>query len=173
MFPQEFSTMTIKTVADVMTRTLVTVAPDCTVPQLEKVLTDHRIGAVPVLDHGKLGGIVSRADVMRRICVERSVAEVVSAADIDFSGFDQNPSAAVEFTEIAELLGCRIDHLTAADVMSTEIRSVTPDAPLAAAAKLMIAHRLHHVLVLEGDALVGLLSSFDIVRHVADGGDTG
>ena len=160
--------MTSTTVADVMTRTLVTITPDCSIPQLEKVLTEHEIGAVPVLDRGKLGGIVSRADVVRRICVERSVAEIVSESDIDLSGFNQNPSAAAEFTEIAELLGCRIDHLTAADVMDTEIRSVAPDAPVAVAARLMVEHRLHHVLVLQDDSLVGLVSSFDIVRHVAE-----
>ena len=51
-FLQEFNTMTSTTVADVMTRTLVTITPDCTIPQLEKVLTDHEIGAVPVLDRG-------------------------------------------------------------------------------------------------------------------------
>ncbi len=165
--------MTSKTVADVMTRTLVTIAPDCTIPQLEKVLTEHRIGAVPVLDRGKLSGIVSRVDVVRRICVERSVAEVVSEADIDLSGFDQNPSDAAEFTEIAEQLGCRIDHLTAADVMTTEVRCVAPDAPLAVAAQVMVAHRVHHVLVQQDGALVGLLSSFDIVRHVAAGAESG
>lgn len=164
--------MTSTTVADVMTRTVVTITPDCSIPQLEKVLTEHRIGAVPVLDHGKLGGIVSRVDVVRRICVERSVAEVVSDADIDVSGFDQNPSDAAEFTEIAEQLGCRIDHLTAADVMTTEVHCVAPDAPLATAAQLMVAHRVHHVLVVREGALVGLLSSFDIVRHVAEGADT-
>ena len=164
--------MTITTVAEVMTRTLVTITPDCSIPQLEKVLAEHEIGAVPVLDRGKLAGIVSRADVVRRICVERSVAEVVSEADIDLSGFNQKPSAAAEFTEIAEQLGCRIDHLTAADVMSTELRSVAPDAPLAVAAQLMVGHRMHHVLVLQEDTLVGLVSSFDIVRHVAESDGT-
>lgn len=161
--------MTSKTVADVMTRTLVTIAPDCTVPQLEKLLTEHRIGAVPVLEGGKLSGIVSRVDIVRRICVERSVAELVSVADVDLSGFDQNPTAAAEFTEIAEQLGCRIDHLTAADVMTAAIQSIAPEASLADAARLMVEHRLHHVLVLQQGALVGLLSSFDIVRDVAEG----
>jgi len=156
------------TVARRMTPAPVTVASDCPVPQLEKLFVEHSIGALPIVDNGSLKGIVSRSDVMRRICVERSVAEVVSVANWDLSGFDENPSESAKFSEIAERLGCRIDHLIAADVIGETPREIASDEPLTAAARMMSDHRIHHLLVVDRGALVGVISSFDIVRHVAE-----
>jgi CBS domain-containing protein len=53
--------------ADVMTRDVVTVSPDDVVQDVAKLLLKHRISGVPVVDKlGKLVGIVSEGDLMRR-----------------------------------------------------------------------------------------------------------
>jgi CBS domain-containing protein len=51
---------------DVMTTDVVTVGPDATVSEIAALLIQRRISAVPVLDGGKLIGIVSEGDLMRR-----------------------------------------------------------------------------------------------------------
>jgi CBS domain-containing protein len=43
------------------------VAPDTSVPELADVLASHHIKRLPVVENGKLIGIVSRADVVRAI----------------------------------------------------------------------------------------------------------
>jgi len=43
--------------------------------------------------------------------------------------------------------------------------SVTPDTPISEVAKLMLGKRIHHVLVVEGSTLRGLVSTFDFMRH--------
>ncbi|MGH7918160.1 MAG: CBS domain-containing protein, partial [Candidatus Binataceae bacterium] len=58
--------MAIK-VSDVLARKgrgVVTVAPHQTVAALAVILTDNRIGAVPVIDAGRLAGIISERDVI-------------------------------------------------------------------------------------------------------------
>jgi CBS domain-containing protein len=53
-------------VGDVMAKDVISVLPDVCVPDVAKVLAEHQIKRVPVIDDaGKLVGIVSRADVVR------------------------------------------------------------------------------------------------------------
>lgn len=58
---------------------------------------------------------------------------------------------------------------TVGEVMSRRVFAVDPEESVRAAARLMAALQIHRVLVLEQGKLVGLLSSMDLVRAVADG----
>ncbi len=54
-------------VSDVMTRRLVTVSPDATLAEAAELMARHRIRRVPVIEHGRLAGIVARADLLRAL----------------------------------------------------------------------------------------------------------
>jgi CBS domain-containing protein len=60
-------------VRDVMTQSVVSVSPDASLNDIVNVLERHRIKRVPVLDNGKLVGIVSRANLLQALA---SAAEV-------------------------------------------------------------------------------------------------
>ena len=47
--------------------------------------------------------------------------------------------------------------------MTESLVSVAPDAPIAEVARLMRQNRVHRVLVIDGDALQGIVSTFDVV----------
>lgn len=52
------------TAGDVMTRTVVTVARSCTIGEAARLMTEKRIGRLPVTESGRLIGIVSRSDIL-------------------------------------------------------------------------------------------------------------
>jgi CBS domain-containing protein len=52
---------------DLMVTSVLIAAPDTTVPELADILANHHIKRVPIVENGKLVGIVSRADVVRAI----------------------------------------------------------------------------------------------------------
>jgi len=54
-----------KTVAEVMKKRVVSVSPDTSVDEIAEILVKKKIKRVPVIDAGKLVGIVSRIDVLR------------------------------------------------------------------------------------------------------------
>ncbi len=54
-------------VRDVMTRPVIGVRPSASLKQIAKLLQGRRIKRVPVLDAGRLVGIVSRADLVRQL----------------------------------------------------------------------------------------------------------
>jgi CBS domain-containing protein len=49
-------------------------------------------------------------------------------------------------------------------VMTTPVHTLTPDSEVATAAALMRTHRHHHLVVLEGKKIVGMVSSLDLLE---------
>ncbi len=54
------------------------------------------------------------------------------------------------------------------EVMTPKVYTVARDSDVRLAARLMRNRRLHHLLVVEGGKLVGMLSSFDLLRVVEE-----
>jgi CBS domain-containing protein len=54
-------------VADIMSRELITVAEDTPVGEIASLLTERKIKRVPVVHNGKIVGIVSRADIVHAV----------------------------------------------------------------------------------------------------------
>jgi CBS domain-containing protein len=54
-------------VADIMTKEVVTANPDTSIEDLARLMTENNINRVPILEKGKLVGIVSRIDILRNI----------------------------------------------------------------------------------------------------------
>lgn len=65
---------------------VVTVGPSATVTELITALTDHNIGALPVVDGGHLVGIVSERDVVRRLHANGPSALSATVADLMTTG---------------------------------------------------------------------------------------
>lgn len=54
------------------------------------------------------------------------------------------------------------------EVMSDAVEVVAPDVSLVAAGRTMRANRIHHLVVMDGDDVVGVVSSFDLLEGLAD-----
>jgi len=64
-FEQELKRMTAQTVGDIYTEEVVTIEPDTKVREIADIMCDKKIHSLPVVDQGKLVGIVSRIDLIR------------------------------------------------------------------------------------------------------------
>jgi acetoin utilization protein AcuB len=53
-------------VADIMQKDVVTVAPATPIQDAARLMLDHRIGGLPVVDGGKLVGVITETDIFRR-----------------------------------------------------------------------------------------------------------
>jgi CBS domain-containing protein len=68
-------------VSDIMTRNVITAAPDTPVAEIAELLESNRIKRVPIVEDGKLVGIVSRANLVRALTGSPKPAEGVKAKD--------------------------------------------------------------------------------------------
>jgi acetoin utilization protein AcuB len=60
--------LTKLTVGQVMTRSVITIGPDRPARDGAQLMLDHKIGALPVLDGGRLVGIITETDIVRAFC---------------------------------------------------------------------------------------------------------
>jgi acetoin utilization protein AcuB len=84
----------------VMARSVITVAPDMLLDQAANLLVKHKVGGLPVMDGGKLVGIITAIDMLRAFGEVLGTAEEgVSRIDLAFSG------NSFDLATIAELVG--------------------------------------------------------------------
>ena len=55
------------TVDKIMTRDVVTVSPDATIRDAANLMLKHEVGALPVMENGKLVGIITESDIFRLV----------------------------------------------------------------------------------------------------------
>lgn len=140
---------------DVMTRQVVTVAPETAVPEVARILLERRISAVPVVDgDGRMVGIVSEGDLLRR-------PEVGGPRHRSW-WLQLLSGAASNASEYVKAHGGQ-----ASDVMTREVVTVTEETPVGDIARLLEERRIKRVPVVRRGALVGIVSRADLLRGLA------
>jgi CBS domain-containing protein len=145
-----------KTVADVMSRDLITVKPQTPIKEAIQILAERNISGLPVVDDaGKLVGVLSETDLLWQ---ETGVEPPLYIMFLDSVIYLENPARHDQ--ELHKALG-----QTVGEVMSTNPVTVKPDQPLRKAAKLMQEKSIRRLAVTdEEDKVIGILTTGDIVR---------
>ena len=141
--------------ADIMTRKVVSVAPDTLVHVVAETMIEHHISGVPVVDAGRrVIGILTEGDLVRRseIGTERRRPWWLELLT------DESGRAA----DYVKSRGLR-----AGDVMTRSVISITPRTPLREIADMMEKWTIKRVPVVSGGKLVGIVSRHDLLRAIA------
>jgi len=130
-------------VRELMTKPPVCVAPDLPLREVAQVLVQQRISGVPVVSDGRIVGVVSQSDIVRKECGASSEPER--------RRHGRQP-AVVEAT-------------TAGEAMTSPAITIEDWVSAHYAAWLMSTHRINRLPVIHRDRLVGVISCADLVRH--------
>ena len=146
-------------VSTIMSSDVVTVSPDQGVPEAADVLAEHGIGAAPVVEDGKIVGLLRDEDLIV------SEAKLHVPTVIEFLGADivWPPSERRWEKELKKAAAA-----TVRDVMSTEYPTVAPTDSIEQVATAMHDAAASHVPVVDGGRVVGIVARGDLVRHLAD-----
>ena len=156
------------TVATLMRSKPETVRSDMTLIRLERLFLTSGYTGFPVVDGGRLVGVVSRSDIVRSILAERSRVEQVS----DFyrqTGPVRAEDSLESLEKIAAQVGVRTEALCVKDVMIQSVVSIGSRESITTLAEMMYEGHLHRLPVVEDDRLVGLVTSMDLVRAIHEG----
>jgi len=127
--------------SDIMVREVITTDPQASVSQVAKQLADNDISALPVVDNaGRLVGIISEADLMRR--------EEVGSEKIRPWWLEAMTPAVLLVEEFARSHGKRVEEL-----MSSQVVTATEDASLNEIASLLEKHHIKRVPILKDGKL--------------------
>lgn len=154
------------TAGDVMQAAVRTVRSTMTLPEFESKVTIEHVSGFPVVDDGSLVGIVSRSDVVRQICAERDLAKKTSDFYFDETGFHESQLASLK--DIADRVGERIEGLCVKDVMVRNPHTVALNQTVSEVARCFVAHGVHRLPVTDQGTLVGIITTMDLVRLIAD-----
>jgi CBS domain-containing protein len=147
-----------KTVGDVMSRDPITASPDTPLTDVIRILAEQRISGLPVVENGKLVGVVSETDLMWR---ESGVTPPAYIMLLDSVIYLENPARYER--DLHKALG-----QTVGEVMTRNPTTITPDKTLQEAARLMHERSIHRLPVLDtAEQVVGILTRGDIVRAMA------
>jgi CBS domain-containing protein len=136
---------------DVMVRDLVTVHPDTDVAEL----AEHDVSVLPVVDgEGKLLGILSEADLMRRVEIGTEKRRPWWQEAVTGAG-----TLAEEF---AKSHGKKVG-----EIMTPEVVAVSEETPLSEIATLFERKRIKRVPVTKGGKLVGVVSRSNLIQALA------
>ena len=146
------------TARDIMKADVVTIGPTATVRELAELLSTHEISGVPVVNEsGDLVGVVTEGDV------------ILQDADLHFPHYLQFLDSIIYLESVRKFeerfrktFGNRV-----ADVMSTDVVTVSPDASIHEVTTLMADNGVNRVPVLEEGRLVGIITRGDVVRAIA------
>lgn len=133
-------------VKDLMTRDVLTVAPNTSIREASEMLATEHVSGMPVVRLGKLLGIISARDILEFIAALPADPEAVSG------GMEH---------------GILDDHTVEEAMTRGPLTTVDPEAPANRAAELMQAQHIHRLPVVAGDQLVGIMSTTDLVKAVA------
>lgn len=137
-------------VRDVMTKDVATVAPNTELRDVAWLLVDRRISGVPVVEGGRVVGVVSQRDIL----------------------FKERPSDGLHRGVLAWLMDegdlmLKIDARTAQAAMTAPPVTIGSTRSVADAAALMLDEGVSRLPVVDGHELVGIITRHDLVRAFA------
>lgn len=129
---------------DIMTSPPITVTPDAHVKEVADLLVRRQVSALPVVEEGRLVGIVSEADLVPLEAVADLRAHAI-----------RKPEPAARAPRLVR------------EVMTRDVLALPPDADAADAARLMLAHGVKSIPIVSGPHVVGIVSRRDLLKVLA------
>jgi acetoin utilization protein AcuB len=127
-------------VRDIMTSPVIVITPDTPIPAAMALMREKNIRHLPVVEHDRLIGIISRGDLR-----EASISEAINA-------------------DIYEL-NFMLNRLSVSKLMSKKVLTVTPEAPIVHAAELMTENKISGLPVVDpSGAVIGIVTESDLLK---------
>ncbi len=126
-------------VSEWMTPNPITVAPSASVSKAHELMLHRRIRHLPVVEDGRLIGIITDRDVRTA---------------------QPSPATSLAVREISYLL----ERLTVRALMTRPVITVGPQEPLTTAVRLMLENRIGGLPVTTGERVVGIVTAVDLLR---------
>ncbi|MDA8692459.1 CBS domain-containing protein [Saprospiraceae bacterium] len=130
-------------VSTIMTKNLVTVRPDDKLSRVKVIFEKHKIHHIPVVDDLKLVGMISKSDYLFFL---RGLSK---------SNIDQK-------WEDSRLKSHQVD-----EIMTTKLAKLEADQKINVALEVFKENLFHAVPIVEGEAIVGIVTTWDIINNIA------
>jgi CBS domain-containing protein len=139
--------------ADIMTRPVISVTPETSIEEAARLMLDHRISGLPVVDESAVVGMLTEGDLLRR-------AE---------TGTERKHARWLELLISPGRLARDYTNANArkvGEIMSPAVVAVAPGDSVEQIVRLMERNRIKRVPVVDNGELVGIVSRANLVRSL-------
>lgn len=138
-------------VEDIMTTNLRTVTSGKKLGEVVSLMCIYRYSGIPVVDDGKLTGMVSESDILGKMFPKmEDLMAGMSVVDFD-----------AQMEQYSDVV-----HITVKDVMTSVVVSVKPDMHILQAASIMVSRKFRRIPVAVDGKLLGMLSMGDVHKAI-------
>lgn len=133
----------LEPIKTIMSTNLITVNPKDKLTAVKEVFEKHNIHHIPVVRFREIVGMISKTDFLHFL-----------------RGFKRSDED--RFVDNA-----RLRVYAAEDIMTTGLAKVSPDERIGVALEIFLENRFHAIPIIENDELVGIVTTFDILKKLA------
>ena len=145
------------TAKDIMTRNVTTVGATTTIEELARILMEHKISGVPVVDDNEnLIGIVTENDLIS----QNKRLHIPTVMRL-FDAFIVLESQSKVEKEIKKMTAITVD-----DIYIKEVITVAEGTPVQDIATIMSEKKVHLIPVVEGKKILGIIGKIDLIKGI-------
>ena len=138
---------------DIMTRDVITISGNDTVEQAAKIMLEHRIGGLPVVENGRVIGMFTESDfISKRVDIPHGISSIPELLGHWFTGVS------------VESILSQASKKPVKEVMSDNIVFVSSSTSLTTTVKIMMDRDLNRLPVIDDGKLVGIIARRDILQ---------
>ena len=151
-------------VKDVMNKDVITCRPDDTVGHLSTLFKEHHISGLPVVENGKVVGIVSETDLFKLFKTPEFKGELWLPSPLEV--IEVPLRSLVRFEEFkTSLEEAKLKPVRS--IMKKTIYSISSEDSLEEASEKMVRHKVNRLPVVDNGKLVGIVARSDIIRGLS------
>jgi len=141
---------------DIMTREVISVTSETKIGDAAKLLLEKHLNGLPVIDGGKLVGIICQSDL---IFQQKKIPVPTVFTFLD--GLFPLTSYKDLEKEVHKIAAAKVS-----EAMVSSPVTVGPEATLEDVATIMVRHNIHTIPVVEDDKVVGIIGKEDVLRTI-------
>jgi PAS domain S-box-containing protein len=179
---------------DIMSRDLAAISPQSTVVSAVRIMSDNKISCLIVTDSGRLSGIVTETDILKRavtggndfrkMIVKQIMSSPVRSVPCDLSVMetgkimetenirrlvvleDERFVGIITQTDMVQALASYSVSQEVSEIMTSDVAVITSSASVKEAAELMASKDISCLVAMEKDAVVGIFTERDLLKRV-------
>ncbi len=151
-------------VKEAMNTNVITCKPDDNVSTLVDLFKKNHISGMPVVDKGKIVGIVSETDLLKLFKTQEVSTDMFLPSP--FEVIEMPLRSVIRFEEFKKALE-DIRMKSVREIMKKKIYSLSPESSLEEASAIMVRQKVNRLPVIDNGKLVGIIVRSDIIRGIA------
>jgi CBS domain-containing protein len=155
----------MKKVKDYMQKKVIYFSPNDSIFKVAEVLSKNHISGAPVVEKGKVIGMISETDIIKFLHVSLPSSEVLAHEPHILSLLIMNlVKGHIKFKNKIK----KIAKVEVKNFMTNVVHHISPEASLLEAAEMMEKYDITRLPVIENGKLKGIISKSDLIRALID-----